>query len=128
MDLQDTNVGKMDLGASPGADRWKDVLQLLKEQNVKMERLARALSIIQQGMLRNNPRHVRESVNEASQGFDVLMERLVGGPTSRMPRSAAKIHPIKGRCYASRGVEKGKSSFEARHKEKPTSMLERLDR
>ena len=121
-------MGKMDLGASPGADRWKDVLQLLKEQNVKMERLARALSIIQQGMLRNNPRHVRESVNEASQGFDVLMERLVGGPTSRMPRSAAKIHPIKGRCYASRGVEKGKSSFEARHKEKPTSMLERLDR
>ena len=59
--------------------------------------------------------------------------RCTGGktswrPTSRMPRSAAKIQPIKGRCYAARGMERGKSSFEARHKEKPTSMLERLDR
>ena len=32
-----------------------------------MERLAWALSIIQQGMLRNNPRHVTESVNEATE-------------------------------------------------------------
>ena len=36
----------------PGAERWKDVLQLLKEQNEKMEKLARPLSVIQQGMLR----------------------------------------------------------------------------
>ena len=36
----------------PGADGWKDVLQLLTEQSKKMERLARALSVIQQGMLR----------------------------------------------------------------------------
>ena len=69
MDLQDIDVGKMDLGASSGAEGWKDVLQLLKEQNEKMERLSRALSIIQQGMLRNNPRHVTDSVNEAT---DVL--------------------------------------------------------
>ena len=46
---------------------WKDVLQLLKEQNDKMEKLARALSVIQQGMLRNNPRHVKDSVNEATE-------------------------------------------------------------
>ena len=32
-----------------------------------MERLAKALSIVQQGMLRNNPRHVTESVNEATE-------------------------------------------------------------
>ena len=32
-----------------------------------MERLARALSVIQQGMLRNNPRHVKDSVNEATE-------------------------------------------------------------
>ena len=44
---------------------WKDVLQLLKEQDEKMERLAKAFSIIQQGMLRNNPHHVTDSVNEA---------------------------------------------------------------
>ena len=30
----------------PGADGWKDVLQLLREQSKKMERLARALSVI----------------------------------------------------------------------------------
>ena len=34
----------------PGADGWKDVLQPLKEQSKKMERLARALSVIQQGI------------------------------------------------------------------------------
>ena len=65
---------------------------------------------------------------EANQGFDVLVERPVGGPTSRMPRSASKIHPLKRGCYAARGMERGKSSFEARDKEKPTLMLERLDR
>ena len=32
-----------------------------------MERLARALSIIQQAMRRNNPRHVTESVNEVTE-------------------------------------------------------------
>ena len=60
-------MGKVDLDASPGAERWKDVLQLLKEQNEIMERFARALSIIQQGMLRNNPRHVTESINKATE-------------------------------------------------------------
>ena len=32
-----------------------------------MERLARALSVIQQGMLRNNPGHVKDSVSEATE-------------------------------------------------------------
>ena len=36
----------------PGAEGWQDVLQLLTEQNEQMEKLARALSVIQQGMLR----------------------------------------------------------------------------
>ena len=44
-----------------------DVLQLLKEQKNKMEKLARALSVIQQDMLRNNPRHVTDSLNEATE-------------------------------------------------------------
>ena len=51
----------------PGAEGWKDVLQLLKEQNGRMERLARTLSAIQQGMLRNNPGFVKDSVNEATE-------------------------------------------------------------
>ena len=50
----------------PGAEGWKDVLQLLKQQSVKMEKLARALSVIQQGMLRNNPGHVKDSVSETT--------------------------------------------------------------
>ena len=52
---------------SPGAERWKDVIQLLKEQSKNMEKLARALSVIQQGMLRNNPGHVKDSVSEATE-------------------------------------------------------------
>ena len=51
----------------PGAEGWKDVLQLLKEQSVKIEKLARALSVIQQDMLRNNPGHVKDSVSEATE-------------------------------------------------------------
>ena len=49
----------------PGAKGWKDVRQLLKERSVKMEKLARALSVIQQDMLRKNPGHVKDNVNEA---------------------------------------------------------------
>ena len=66
IDLKLKNVGKSDLGASSEAEGWKDVLQLLKEQSEKIEKLARAFSFIQQGMLRNNPRHVTDSVNEAN--------------------------------------------------------------
>ena len=63
----DTIAASKGWGASPEAEGWKDVLQLLREQNKKMEKLARALSVIQQGMLRNNPGHVKDSVNEATE-------------------------------------------------------------
>ena len=56
-----------------GAEGWEDVLQLLKEKGVEMEKLARALSVIQQCMLRNNPGHVKDSVSEAT---EVLSEML----------------------------------------------------
>ena len=41
-----------------------------------MKRLARSLSIIQQGMLRNNPCHVTNGVNEATEvlGHNCLLE------------------------------------------------------
>ena len=55
------------MGASPEAEGWNDVLQLLREQTEKMGKLARAFSVIQQGMLRNNPGHVKENVNEATE-------------------------------------------------------------
>ena len=57
----------MNLGAPPGAEGWKDVLQLLREQSEKMEKLARSLSVIEQGMLRNKPGHVKDSMNEATE-------------------------------------------------------------
>ena len=59
-----TTAAKKDFGAPPEAEGWKDVLQLLKEQSKK---LARALSVIQQGMLRNNPGFVKDSVKEATE-------------------------------------------------------------
>ena len=67
MDFLKKTVGKADLGASSGAEGWKDVLQLLKEQNEKKEKVARALSEIQKGKLRNNPGLEKNSVNEAAE-------------------------------------------------------------
>ena len=71
------------------AEGWKDALQLLKEQSEKMEKLARALSVIQQGVLRNNPRHVTDSVNKANQ--------VLGGTlnTHRMPSGKRGENPKK---------------------------------
>ena len=67
MDLKLKTVGESDLRAFSGAEGWKDVLQLLREQSEKMEKLARDLSVIKQGMLRNNPGHVKYSVDEATE-------------------------------------------------------------
>ena len=94
---------------APGAEGWKDVLQLLKEQSVKMEQLARALSVIQQGMLRSNPEYVKNSVSEATEVLsgmlkahkclpesgEEIQKRLESHPASkrmgisRRPRSAS---------------------------------------
>ena len=49
--ISGTTAANKDLVASLEAEGLKDVLQLLREQNKKMEKLARALSVIQQGML-----------------------------------------------------------------------------
>ena len=73
MALQGANVGDMDLGASSGAEGWKYVVQLLRQQSEKIEKLERALGIIQQGMLRNNPRHVTDCVNEATEVLDGML-------------------------------------------------------
>ena len=45
----------------------KDILQLLKEQSEKMERLGLALKVIQDGMRQNTPTTVKTSVWEAAQ-------------------------------------------------------------
>ena len=46
-----------------GAEGWKEILQLLKEQGEKIEMLGRAFKVIQEGMLKNNPAPVKTSVN-----------------------------------------------------------------
>ena len=48
-----------------GAEGWKDVLQLLKEQSGKMERLNMALKVIQDGMRQITPTTVKTRVGEA---------------------------------------------------------------
>ena len=65
--ISGTTAVNKDLGAPQEAEGWKNVLQLLREQNKKMKKLARAFSVIQQGMLRNNPGHVRDSFNEVTE-------------------------------------------------------------
>ena len=107
----DTTAASKDLDASPEAEGWKDVLQLLREQNKKMEKLARALSVIQQGMLRNNPGHLKESVNEATEVLSgmlnthkCLLERGVDLQERLGPHPASKRMGIFRRpCSASLG-------------------------
>ena len=50
-----------------GAEGWKDILRLLKEQGEKIEMLGRAFKVIQEGMLKNNPAPVKSSVGEAAE-------------------------------------------------------------
>ena len=66
-------MGRVDMGVSSRAEGWKDALQLLREQSKKMEKLARALSVIQQGMLRNNPGNLKDSVNEATEVLNGML-------------------------------------------------------
>ena len=60
-------MGKTDLGAFSRAEGWKHILQLLREQSKKMEKLAKAFSATQQGRLINNPGYVKSSVKEATE-------------------------------------------------------------
>ena len=56
-----------------GAEGWKDVLQLLKEQSGKMERLSMALKGIQDWMRQNTPTTVKTSVGEATEVLGSLL-------------------------------------------------------
>ena len=73
----------------------KDVLQLLKEQSVKMEKLDRALSVIQQGMLKNNPGHVKDSVSERDAQHPQVPTRKRGGNPEKAGIHVSERYPEK---------------------------------
>ena len=54
-------------GGGGGGGGGGVILQLLKEQSVKMEKLGTALKYIQVGLLKNNPHSVKMSVDEAAE-------------------------------------------------------------
>ena len=56
-----------------GAGVWKVILQLLKEQSEKMEKLGTALKCIQEGMLKDNSQPVKTSVGEATEVLGSLV-------------------------------------------------------
>ena len=126
MDFTGKTMGKMDSGASPGSDRLKDVLQPLRQQSEKMEILATALSVIQQGMLRNNPSYVKDRVNEAIEvlsrmlnAHKSLLESRVVIQKKLESHLALKKMGIFGRP---RSASLGDTT--KKHKEKTTSVLE----
>ena len=56
-----------------GTEGWEIILQLLKVQSEKMEKLGAALKWIQEGMLKNNPQPVKMSVGEAAEVLGSLV-------------------------------------------------------
>ena len=79
---------------SPGAEGWKDVLQLLKEQSVKMEKLAMALSVVQQGMLSNNPGYDKDSVSEPTEVLSIRVSAKDGESYAKILKAMkAKVNP-----------------------------------
>ena len=63
---------KKDIAPS-GAEGWRYVLQLLKKQSIKMEKLGRVLRDIQEGIINSSPRTVKSSVGEANDVFSSLL-------------------------------------------------------
>ena len=56
-----------------GDEGLKDILQLLKEQSEKMERLGLALKVSQDAMRQNTPATTKTSVAEAAEVWDTLL-------------------------------------------------------
>ena len=56
--------------------RLKDMLQLLKEQSVKIEKLSLTLKVIQDGMLRNTLVAVQTNVGKAAEVMKIKVNPL----------------------------------------------------
>ena len=105
-----------------GARGWGVILQLLKEQSDKLEKLGTTLKCIQEGILKNNPQPVKMSVGEKFQ------KELVSHPITRKMavlqrwRSASGGYPEMAQkggeecsTLSSRGtqIQKGKGQYVA---------------
>ena len=100
---------------SPGAEGWKDVLQLLQERSVKMEKLARALGFIQQVILRNNPGHVNKPVGDASSYRPICLLDTMGKLLEEMilQRLQGQIVRENGLSENQFGFRNGRSTVDA---------------
>ena len=67
MDSVKSIKGNKECEILSGDGGLKDILQLLKEQSKKMERLSMALKLIQDRMRQNTPTTVKTSIGEAAE-------------------------------------------------------------
>ena len=75
-----------------------------------MEKLARTLSVIQQGMLRNNPGDVKDSVNEASEVLSGMLNTHKcllesNGRWWRRKRRKKRLEEESGSCVLCAGTQ-----------------------
>ena len=64
------SVRQEDCGTLSGDGGFEDILQLLKEQNEKMEKLGLAQRVIQHRMRQNTPVTINTSVGETAEVLD----------------------------------------------------------
>ena len=72
MNSKKTKKGNKECEILSEDGRLKDILQLLKEQSEKIEKLGMALKVIQDGMRQNTPTNSKTSVGEAAKVLDRL--------------------------------------------------------
>ena len=70
---KETGREKKGKEAPLGAEGWKDILQLLKEQGKKIEMLGQAIKAIQDGMRKCNPAPVKSSFGEVAEVIGTLL-------------------------------------------------------
>ena len=105
-------MGNKDCEIFSGDGGLKDILQLLKEQSRRMERLGMALKVIQDGMRQSTLTTLKTSVGEAAEVLGSLFnthECLVKSKRSTPDRSgdAIKLSAKEGQSYGNEGRKAG---------------------
>ena len=73
MNGKQKNTGHNDGETLSEDERLKDMLQVLKEQSEKMEKLGLAFKVIQDGILQNTQFTIKKSVGGAAEVLDSLL-------------------------------------------------------